>query len=157
MIGESDQILLREAESGRVVEDWNCGNYVPRCLGAMFCCLVPYNLQLNQNGSWVNKYQIEYNFCFCGNHCNFFAPSPCVENHLVDLKPMNGDDVADNAVGHIQKSHGGCFDPEGLFRCLLAESNHAAQWPADATVEEKALVITSMMLTDYVFWEFAHI
>lgn len=141
---------------GKIVEDWSCGNYLCACCAAQYCCKVPYKLQVNNNGVWEDKYNINVNFCACGPHCNFLGTAfpICCQNLLWDVnRVVNGAIDESEPAGHVQKFFGGCnYDSLTRHLCCGAD-NYLVDWPEAATVEDKALFIGAAILFDYVYYE----
>lgn len=139
---------------GRVKEDWTCGNYFPRCFEAIFCCRVPYNLEIIRNGEFVTRYKVLFNFCCSGPHFNCLGSTCIFNDMLFDVVIPKPDGSQSPPVGHIQKTYGGMFSPEALLRCCCFQAdNFIVQWPEEATVEERALLLTATTLVEYLFFE----
>jgi len=147
-------VFVGGQQAGRVVEDWNCGNYPAGCINAICCCRVPYNLQALENGEYVDKYQINVNFCACGPHCNFCGATPCCNDMLWDVNRVHDGQVDESEpAGYIQKTHGGCALEACARSMCCGADNFIVEWPEKATAEDRALFMAAATLLEYVYFE----
>lgn len=99
--------------------------------------------------SLVHKYSLKYNACCCGRENNCCGATCCKPNMIFDFESTEG-----KLVSTVQKTYGqgGCPD---FCRCLNQFDTYLVGFPADAPVTMRALMLSSVMLLEYYFYESA--
>lgn len=122
------------AKIGMVKHDWRC---IPAHCGKCYWKVYDATDQ--------PKYVIEHDIC-CNANC--LAPSCCCKIRRLDIK----DATETNVVGSLENIFPGC-----TCRTLLCGGmidNYRLTFPTDASPEDKANLLTALMLVDYMI--FAH-
>lgn len=130
------------------------GRVVPKCgpffLCQEYCCIQEYNMQLVENGKLRNKFKFVYNSSCFGPHNNVCAPTICKKNELFDVYRYNSAGKVDKTqeIGHVQRIY-----VSGCGSCCCDRNNgknkYLIEWPINATPEEKALFISTMIMLDF--------
>lgn len=119
---------------GRTVQDW-------QCLPAM--CGKTYLKVEDKDGN--TQYNIEHNQCCNANAFNPAVPCLCPVNHF---SIMSADMTQE--VGGLDNIFPGC-NFEGL--CSPDTDNYKLTFPTDATPDQKAMLLGSTVLIEYLFFE----
>lgn len=122
------------ANMGRVWWDFNC-------LAAM-CGKLHWKVD---DAGGNTQYVVEDNTCCNKNMC---APTPCCPTRTMDIL----DPASMQPVGSIQNIFPGCSF-KNIFRICSQTDSYKLTFPKDATPQNKALLLGSLMLLEYVYFE----
>lgn len=118
---------------GRVREDF-------RFSECCFACTHYNDIEvMNEQGAFAKRYTLRSNTCCCGrvNNC---CGGTCFKNDAVyDILDTNGDIVA-----NMTKTYGGNF-----WRLCCDFDTYTLEFPADATWEDRWLLLTSIVQLDF--------
>lgn len=103
-------------------------------------CMKQWNKIDNANGETV--YWVENNFC-C--NANMFAPTMCCKARTFD--------IYDASKTTVIGSYSNLFSCNPKRLCFPGMDQYKIKFPADATAEGKALILSSMMLHDFMLFE----
>lgn len=132
-------------------------NYSPCCskyIQATCCCTFYTDLlEGTDENNMKRVYQTRNNQC-CFNGHNNFCGATCIKNdYLIDILDDNG-----VVVATMQKTYAGgegqdgCLD-SGFCRMCGYYSQYIVEFPEGSTPNQRALIITSIIHTDFQFFE----
>lgn len=122
---------------------------------ALSCCQVSYAdiLEGPNERSLTRVFQTRTSNLCCGAHNNFCGGTCLRNDYIIDILDNN-----DNVVATMQKTYAagegkdGCLD-SGFCRCCGRFSQYLIEFPEGATPNQRALIITSVLHTDFMFHE----
>mmetsp|Transcript_542 Transcript_542/g.643 ORF Transcript_542/g.643 Transcript_542/m.643 type:complete len:323 (+) Transcript_542:344-1312(+) len=147
---------LGDVYVGKVEEDFHCcDNYFKRCAQQACCCTSYHDIKVpvNAQGDMQTKFKLEVDLCCCiSGRCNVCGGTPCNNDAIFDIYEYGQGGELLGKSGRIQKTYAGysCF---ALGRCCYQYDNYLLQFPQGATPEEKSLLMTALLQTEYVFFE----
>jgi len=119
------------------VEDGK-NEYIGKITDPFNCCNIVLDIH-DKNGNI--KYKVDGSCCQIGMHCK--GPFECCETIDFDIKIPSGDTVAG-----LQKKSPGCL------KAMISNSdNFSVHFPANATKEDKALLMCAVLFLDFRYFE----
>ena len=128
---------------GRVREDFSpC---IFKYCEAAYCCNVYHDIEEgSEDSGFEKKYKVKLSMACCGRVNNCCGGTCCKHDQIYDIYDTDG-----NIVAHIQRT----YAPEGqclaFCRCCNLFQNYMLEFPPNATLEDRMLLITSLFQIDY--------
>ena len=142
------EMTMSDTRSGQVIgqvrEDFD--NYCAKCCAG--CCGIAYHKILDGPNFENHAYTIQASTCCCGRVDNCCGATCCRPALIMDILDKQGKVVA---VAHKVYAKGqGCA---ACCRCLFEFDNFLLEFPPDATPNQRALLIASLLQLDFQIWE----
>ena len=129
---------------GQVREDFD--NYCGKCCASLCCGLIYHKIL--DGPSLNHKYTLKASLCCCDRVDNCCGATCCRPALILDILDTQGKVVA---VAHKVYAKGqGC---SACCRCLFEFDNFILEFPPDATPNQRALLLTSLIQLDFQVWE----
>lgn len=154
-------VKLDEEVVGRVVESWRLDSLIGWCSSLVTTtvyCKVPYDLQSFENEEFVNKYRINVPYCSFCFYMNDYLLCPCCPNLSLDVHKYKNDadleEGQDEVFGKIKLANGECCGWDSCVRWYCGRhSNYIVEWEPTASVNDKALLVGSTILFDFLYFD----
>jgi len=128
------ELIVTYVEDGR-------SEYIGKITNPWECCNILLDVQ-DKDGNV--KYGINGSCCQIGMHCK--GPFDCCQTIDFEIKTPSGDTVAG-----LQKRSQGCVQAE-----ISNADNFSLNFPANATKEDKALLMAAVLFLDFRYFEQKH-
>lgn len=136
---------------GRIVESWRLDNLFTWCttlMESIFCCRVPYNVQVLENEVFVNKYRINVRYCSFFGYINDCMVSPCC--HDFSMKVYKEDEL----FGQFKRTNGKYCSLNSCSRWYCGNhSNYIVEWKDNTSINDRTLFIGATMLFDFLYFD----
>lgn len=138
---------------GMVRENYECPG---KCIAQMCQCTTYADIYEGDENEMQRVYQTRTNtFCVCGNHNNCCGGTCFKNDFIIDILDDN-----DQIVATMQKTYAagdgndGCLD-SGFCRQSLCGmySQYLIEFPPGSTPNQRALILTSVLHTDFMYFE----
>lgn len=142
-------IEMKGETTGRIIQDWNWSNYCVRYFESLLCCREHYRLQVQEEGEWVNKYNVNVNKYTCGPHLNLCGSTACCNSMLWNVVDRSG-----HVQGRVQKVYGSCYSCNSCARAYCcAADNYIVSWEEDVPLADRAMFMSMALMLDYINFE----
>lgn len=142
-------IDLEDKKIGRVVQDFNFTNYITSFFKSYCLCKNSYKIQTKEDQKYLDRFKILVSLGYFGPHNNCCGATPWKNNMIWEVK-----DTSNNIVGRVQKTFGGTKDDKARFYwCCLNADNYVVEWEPDLSVEDKALLISTVLFLENLYYE----
>ncbi|CAN0136858.1 unnamed protein product [Discosporangium mesarthrocarpum] len=132
---------------GRVREDFK--GYWGKCYECCCRCTHYTDVETGSSATGFEKvYSVRVNLCCCGPVNNCCAPTCCIPDAIYDVLDTQG-----SVVAQIQNTFAPQRSCVGTFRCCFDVNTYLLSFPERAGVEERMLLMASLLSIDYQLFE----